>query len=230
MSAPEIGAYKMSEAEFDAMNFTEVLALVGGDENAGEWVSIRRADAKAFTSDAAFMVNSGSGNDLIFSRVTITGKGGIMGRSFMTTGGGYGWMWNGLTTGRGSRHTAGSNLNTVWWWFGRHTPSTYNVNINSNGVTIVTVEVESRCHVRVRACTATDCGATAEASIGLRRPVCSVGSYLDESNNCQLCPKGTFASAGNLNSSCTTCPAGYTTEAQGLAECTIADCGSSIIV
>ena len=32
---PGIGAYKMSEAEFDAMNFTEVLALVGGDENAG---------------------------------------------------------------------------------------------------------------------------------------------------------------------------------------------------
>ena len=37
ISAPEIGAYKMPEAEFDAMKFTEVLALVGGDENAGEW-------------------------------------------------------------------------------------------------------------------------------------------------------------------------------------------------
>ena len=66
-----------------------------------------------------------------------------------------------------------SNLNTVWWWFGRHIPSTYNVTVSSSGTTTVSVSTEAR-RVHARACTSTGCGSTAGATIGIPGPPASV--------------------------------------------------------
>ena len=51
------GAHKMAEAAFDAANFTEVLAVVRG-QNDGNWLSSRKVDGSAFTAAEVFALGA----------------------------------------------------------------------------------------------------------------------------------------------------------------------------
>ena len=125
--------FKMAEDQFDVAKFTEVLAFIGGDENSGNWVKIKRSSGRPITAKMAFSVSTKppKGEQWILTREngkvlkSSGGKGGATGPFFHDDWGkAYGWMWTNFYGPGDSRKgtipgSPKSSPSTVWWWFGR---------------------------------------------------------------------------------------------------------------
>lgn len=220
---PTSGGHKMSEALFDAFQFTEVLA-VGSD---GNWVKIRRHGNAIIPSTSAFAVDSAPNifitrSDSPSTETFYPRTGRIHGPFFRDPfGPPFGtWMWTdngGIYDLRKGKvfGSPTSDLNYVWTWYGRSAssclvppsdpPTEHPTNAGFPSMCVSGVLNEDAtvcCAASCGACGGCDC-----ASLEGGADMCCPGSIANSETMCifatdEACMLGVYSAVPNELSGC----------------------------